>query len=311
MNHPIRYAVIGTGAIGGFYGGLLALAGEEVHFLLHSDYDQVRQHGLHIQSELLGPLQLRNVRAWQRAEDMPPCDVVLVCLKSTLNQHLLPSLLPPLLHPATVVVLIQNGLGVEEDVARLFPGLALAGGVALIAATKTGPGHIHHLEHGNLDIGNFNAPDPSRLEPVVAAFARAGIPSALTPDLHALRWRKLVWNIAFNGLSVLLNTTTDRLVQEPYGYAFSRELMLEVIAGAQACGVPLPSSFADDMLQFTRAMRPYAPSMKLDFDHHRPLEIKYIYETPVARARAAGYYMSKVDLVAQLLRFRESENIRG
>ena len=120
----MRYGIIGTGAIGGYYGAKLAHAGEEVHFLLHSDYEYVKQHGLQVDS-CDGSFHLDNVNVYQHAGDMPQCDVVLVGLKSV-NNNKLQSLLSPLLHGETLVVLIQNGIGVEEDVQKMFPDLQLA-----------------------------------------------------------------------------------------------------------------------------------------------------------------------------------------
>ncbi|WP_291102929.1 MULTISPECIES: 2-dehydropantoate 2-reductase N-terminal domain-containing protein [unclassified Dysgonomonas] len=115
----LKYAVIGTGAIGGYYGGSLAHSGNEVHFLLHSDYDYVKKHGLKVDS-INGNFHLSDVPAYSNTKDMPACDVVLVALKST-NNNLLEELLPPLLHQDTIVILIQNGLGLEADLQETFP----------------------------------------------------------------------------------------------------------------------------------------------------------------------------------------------
>lgn len=134
----MKYGIIGTGAVGGYYGGRLALAGNEVHFLLHSDYDIVARNGLRVDS-CDGSFTLPHVNAWRSAEDMPQCDVVLVCLKTTSN-HLLATLLPPLLHKHTLVVLIQNGIGPEPDLQAMFPDLAIAAGLAFICSAKVGPG---------------------------------------------------------------------------------------------------------------------------------------------------------------------------
>lgn len=130
----MRYGIIGTGAIGGYYGAKLAHAGFDVHFLLHSDYDFVAANGLAVDS-CDGSFALPEVHAYRSAADMPACDVVLVCLKSV-NNHLLPTLLPSLLHSRTLVVLIQNGIGLEADLQAAMPGVWLAAGLAFISATR-------------------------------------------------------------------------------------------------------------------------------------------------------------------------------
>jgi len=195
----LRYGVIGTGALGGFYGGMLARAGQEVHFLFRSDFEHVRKHGLQVDS-IKGDFHLSDVNAYPTTQQMPVCDVILVCLKTTGN-HLLPELLKPLLHPKSVVVLLQNGLGLEEDLSSQLPEAQIAGGLAFICSAKVGPGHIHHLDYGKLIIGSHNVQNPEILKQVVNDFQSAGVHSELSENLRFARWQKLVWNIPFNGLT--------------------------------------------------------------------------------------------------------------
>ena len=153
----MKYGVIGTGAIGGYYGARLAQSGQEVHFLLHRDYEYVCANGLQIDS-CNGSFHLDSPHVYQSTADMPPCDVVLVCLKS-INNHLLRQLLPPLLQPSTLVVLIQNGIGVEADVQTMFPDAQLAAGLALICSAKTEPGRVSHQCYGQINLGNYSCRD--------------------------------------------------------------------------------------------------------------------------------------------------------
>jgi 2-dehydropantoate 2-reductase len=104
-------------------------------------------------------------------------------------------------------------------------------------------------------------------------------------------------------MTVVLNTTTDRLMSDDQTRELSKELMLEVIHGANACGVPLKEALAQQMIDMTIKMKPYAPSMKLDYDHHRPMEIGYIYSKPVETARNAGFEMHKVSMLERQLLF--------
>lgn len=301
----VRYGVIGTGALGGFYGGKLALAGQEVHFLLRTDYEHVKKNGLRVDS-VNGDFHLDHVNSYQKTSAMPACDVVLVCLKTTDNYRL-PEMLRPLLHEKTVVVLLQNGLGLEEDLAVQLPGAGIAGGMAFICSNKVGPGHIQHLDFGKLILGSFNLKSPEVLAQVVADFQEAGISADLTPDLNYARWQKLVWNIPFNGMTVVLNTTTDKLMACEETRELALELMLEVIHAANLCGAPLKESLAQQMIEMTTQMTPYAPSMKLDYDCGRPMEIGYIYSCPVEKARQAGFEMHKVAMLEKQLRFIQEQ----
>ena len=297
----MRYGIIGTGGIGGYYGGKLAHDGQDVAFLLHRDYEYVKQHGLQVDS-CDGSFHIDDVKAYQSTADMPRCEVVLVCLKST-NNHLLKDLLPPLLTPDTLVVLIQNGIGVEEDVQQMFPTTPLAAGLAFICSSKTEPGRVNHQCYGHINFGNYSCKDETKMQRLVDEFNHAGIKAGLVEYMEA-RWKKAVWNMPFNGMTVALHTQTDLLLKHPATRRLIREQMMEVVGAAQSLGVAhLDESFVDLMIQMTDEMTPYSPSMRLDYDFHRPLEIHYIYTRPIEIARKAGFPMPKLEMLEAELRF--------
>ncbi len=302
----MRYAVIGTGAIGGFYGGRLMRAGNDVNFLLHTDYEYVKENGLQIDS-CDGSFHLDNVKAFRSTEDMPEVDVVLVCLKST-REHLLKELLPPLIKNNPLVVLIQNGIGLEDDLQALFPELQIAAGLAFICSGKVGPGHIDHQCYGSINIGNFSCRDASLMEHFLEELKAAGIEANPVEYLEA-RWKKAVWNMPFNGMTVALNTTTNKLLENPSTRQLIRDQMMEVVGASRALGVKgVDEAFVEKMIQMTDEMTPYKPSMKLDYDFHRPMEIDYLYSKGIRQAREAGYTMHKLEMLEQELRFLEECN---
>lgn len=298
----MRYGIIGVGAIGGFYGSKLAYSGQEVHFLSHSDYQYVKEHGMQVDS-CDGSFHLNHINVYQYPQDMPKCDVVIVGLKTT-NNHLLKNLFPPVLHEHTVVVLIQNGIGVEADVQQTFPELQLIAGLAFICSAKTEPGHVNHQCYGSINFGNYSCKDETFLQNIINDFTKAGIKAASVPYEEA-RWKKAVWNMPFNGMTVALETRTDLLLKNPATRQLIREQMMEVIGAANHLGVTgLDSSFAEKMIETTDAMTPYSPSMKLDYDFHRPMEIHYLYTRPIEIARAAGFRMPKLEMLEAELRFK-------
>ena len=298
----MRYAIIGAGAIGGYYGAKLAYSGLDVHFLSHSDYQYVRDNGFQIDS-CDGSFRLPHVNVYQNAEYMPQADVVIVGLK-TINNHLLPQLLTPLLHPNTVVVLIQNGIGVEDDVQRMFPDVQLIAGLAFICSAKTQPGRVNHQCYGSINLGNYSCRDEKLFQTIINDFTNAGIKTASVPYLEA-RWKKAVWNMPFNGMTVALETRTDLLLQNPATRALIRAQMMEVIGAARALGVTaLDETFADKMIAMTDAMTPYSPSMKLDYDFHRPMEIHYLYTRPIQIAAEAGFAMPRLQMLEAELMFK-------
>ncbi|MGN1228475.1 MAG: 2-dehydropantoate 2-reductase, partial [Prevotella sp.] len=250
----MKYAVIGTGAIGGYYGAKLSRGGAEVHFLLHSDYDYVRENGLQVDS-CDGSFHLDHPFVYRSTADMPQCDVVIVALKTT-NNHLLTKLLPPLLKSDTIVLLIQNGIGVEASVEQMFPGVQLAAGLAFICSAKTLPGVVNHQCYGNINIGNYSCRDAARYAAMLDDMRVAGIGVA-DVEYRQARWKKAVWNMPFNGMTVALDTQTDRLLSCPSTLRLVKEQMMEVIGAANALGVEgLDESFADKMIRNTQVMVP-------------------------------------------------------
>lgn len=302
----MRYAVIGTGAVGGYYGGRLANAGHDVHFLLHSDYDYIKQNGLQVDS-CNGSFHLDSPNIYRSTADMPKADVVIVALKTTRNL-LLKELLPPLLHSETLVLLIQNGIGPEPELQQWFPNLYIAAGLAFICSAKTEPGRVNHQCYGNINIGNYSCKNTEIIDCLMSDFIQSGINAALV-EYHEARWKKAVWNMPFNGMTVVMNAQTDKLLAQPDTLSLIRRQMLEVIGAAQALGVKnIDATFADKMIENTIKMVPYSPSMKLDYEYHRPMEIDFLYTNAIKAAHSVGYAMPCLEMLEAQLRFIDSHN---
>lgn len=314
---PRSYAVLGCGAIGAFYGARLARAGHDVHFILRSDHAHVQRHGLVIES-VDGDFRLPQVAAYADAKELSEarggraCDVVLIGLKTTANA-VLAHALPPLVGPGTSVLVLQNGLGVEAQVARWAPQAHVVGGMCFICAQRVGPGHVRHLDQGPITAAAHRADGAPagvtpELEQLARDFALAGIALLPEADLGTARWKKLVWNVPFNGLSVVLHASTRELTAQPEARALVESLMHEVIDAATACGHAIDRSFIDTMLCTTDAMPPYLPSMRLDADAGRPLELDAIYAAPLAAAKRAGLPTPRIEMLYRQLRAVEARS---
>jgi len=309
-----RIGIIGTGAIGGFYGLLLARAGFDVHFLLRSEYETVNRQGLRLSSAVHGELALHPVNAYRDAAAMPSCDWLLVGAKTTSNAELAP-LISQVAAPGARVVLLQNGLGVEEALRPLLPAhLNLLGGLCYICVHREAPGHVVHQSLGAVNLGYHSGPATDAaermalLEEGVAFFRAAGLDSTAMPSLEQARWQKLVWNVPYNGLSVVLNAGTTALMGNPDSRALIQALMQEVVEGAVACGHTLPEGFAGKLLASTDRMPDYLPSMYHDHVQRRPLELEAIYAAPLAAAEAAGCDLPRIRALYQALRFIDARN---
>lgn len=301
------YAIIGTGALGGFYGARLQHAGYDVHFLLHSDYEHVREHGIVLESKD-GDFTLPKVNAYADTRDMPRCDVVCVCLKTTQN-HLLPKLLPPVVKDDGVVLVMQNGLGVEAEIAGIVGPKRVMGGLCFLCSNKVGPGHIRHLDYGRVGFGEYAAHGISdRMRAIAEDFQRAGIPTELFEELSVVRWQKLVWNIPYNGLSVVLDATTEELMKTPHTRQLVERIMWEVVANSRACGAPVPDDVVGKMLSYTEKMIPYRTSMQIDYDERHPIEVETMFGNPLRAAQQAGATSPLIEELYHLLKFLDARN---
>lgn len=310
------YAIVGVGAVGGFYGIHLARSGAEVHFLLRSA--DPGDQALRMDTPN-GVIEVRNGAQCQFHHDLadvPQVDVVLVAVKATANEAVIPQV-AGLLRPGGAVLLVQNGIDAEPQYATALPEDAeVLGGLAFLGAHRTAPTRFVHVDHGALTIGRY-LPDyrPAGESPAMAAvaadLARAEVPCVPAPDLLAARWQKLIWNIPFNGLSVLLQARTDALMADPSSAQLARALMDEVVAAAAADGRALPEGLIDQMLEVTREMPPYAPSMHLDYQHGRPLEVQAMYRNPLRRAEHSGAQMPRTAMLADALAFLDARNRSG
>ncbi|WP_131671646.1 putative 2-dehydropantoate 2-reductase [Pseudomonas parakoreensis] len=306
--------IIGTGAIGGFYGLMLARAGFDVHFLLRSEFSAVAERGLQVDSAVHGTLTLNPVQAYARAEDMPACDWLLVGAKTTSSAGLAPAIIAAA-RPGAKVLVLQNGLDVEDSLREWLPdSLHLLGGLCLICVHRGGPGHITHQALGAVNVGYHSGPatdDAARMalvEEGASLFRAAGIDSQAMANLQQARWQKLVWNIPYNGLSVLLGAGTTPLMADADSRALIQALMAEVVQGARACGHEIPSGYAEYLFTMTEKMPDYWPSMYHDFLHKRPLELEAIYARPLAATKAAGCELPRIEALYRTLGFIDRRN---
>ncbi|WP_024618160.1 putative 2-dehydropantoate 2-reductase [Pseudomonas kilonensis] len=309
-----RIGMIGTGAIGGFYGVMLARAGFDVHFLLRSEFAAVAEAGLRIDSAVHGALALNPVQAYRSAADMPPCDWLLVGAKTTSNAELAPAITQAAADGAKVL-LLQNGLDVEDDLRPLLPdSLHLLGGLCLICVHRVGPGVVTHQALGAVNVGYHSGPCADQaqrmviVEEAATLFRSAGIDAQAMPGLQQARWQKLVWNVPYNGLSVLLGASTTPLMANDHSRELIQALMEEVVRGAQACGHHIAPGYAEYLFTMTEKMPDYWPSMYHDYSHKRALELDAIYGRPLAAAKAAGCELPKIEALYQALAFVDRYN---
>ncbi len=301
-----RIAVVGSGAIGLYYGGKLAHFGRDVHFLLRSDFEVVRKRGLRIRSKSEN-LHVAKVSAARSSAEIGPCDLVLVAVKTTSNPEL-PALVAPLLGEKTLILTLQNGLGNEEFLARHFGAERILGGICSICLNRVEPGMVERSDSGRLALGEFRGFPRPVLHDIAWEFKRAGVVCRVVADLALERWRKLVWNIPFNGLAVTAGVDTAAILADDKLRQRALALMDETIAIANACGHHLPTAVALEQMKNTEQMGNYKPSTLIDFLSGRQLEVDAIWGEPLRAAQAAGVAAPQLEnLYRELVALDRSE----
>ena len=301
-------AIVGSGAIGMYYGARLAAAGEDVRFLVRSDADAIRGGGLRIDS-VHGDLRLDAVRASTDAADLGPVDLIVVAWKSTANANL-EATLRPLMHPGTQVLTLQNGLGNCETLASIAGPRQVLGGLCFVCINRIAPGHVRHTAGGRVAIGEWRPDERDRAAIIAARWKAAGIHASATPALEQAQWEKLVWNIPFNGLAIAEGgITTDVLLANPRTLGEIRAIMHEVVAAARALGHPLDEAIIEANIERTRPMGPYRPSSMIDYLDGREIEIDAIWAEPLRRAAAIGIAMPRTKELLHSIRERAAARV--
>jgi len=268
---------------------------------MRSDLDHVRRRGLRLHSKQ-GDCHLQGASAYATAEEIGPSDLVIIALKATSNEALV-ELIPPLLKEDTILLTLQNGLGNEEFLAEHFGAERVIGGLCFVCLNRTEPGVIRHLGAGTISIGEFTGLPLPRTHEIASEFKRSGVVCNVKPDLARERWKKLVWNIPFNGLAIAAGgIDVAEILADPDLEFLARQLMREVISSARQLGHELPASLVEDQVKATHPMGPYKPSSLIDFLEGREVEIEAIWGEPYRRAANAGAEVGRLEYLYHEIR---------
>lgn len=302
--------LIGAGAVGCYFAGRCAAAGQiQLTAVFRHDTDIVRRDGIRAES-IAGDFTLRPriVAAASECGEAP--DWIILATK-VLPEIDPVALIGEALGPKTGILLIQNGLGIEEPVAQAFPGHPLLSAVAYIGVSRTEvPGVIRHIGGGTLKLGDYPAGSaPEALDLWTRIFTAAGVPVTPQEDIVRARWFKLLWNIPYNGISVVGGKIgTRRMADDPELAELAERLMKEIQAVAASDGRILTDQDIRDNIDYTRNFPDYKTSMLLDFEARRPLECRAIAGNALAVARRNGVPAPTLQALYALLVSCDREN---
>jgi 2-dehydropantoate 2-reductase len=300
LDDPV-IAVIGAGAVGGYYGARLIQHGHRVHLLTPRDCQTIRQTGMQIHSRDGDfSLSAKQINVYDDPRAMPKADLVVVTLKTTANDRLA-ELVGPVVKEDSIILTLQNGLGNEELLGKLFGDGRIVGGMAFVCINRVAPGEISHTDHGMIRLGEPRGGISERTGKIAALFSASGVPCDVLDDLVFGRWDKLIWNVPFNGLGAALDMTTDQLIGSSQGLSLVRRLCEEVIAACRPLNIRFNLNVIEEKLRHTQTMGAYKTSMQIDRQMGRRMEIEAIIGQPLDAARRSSVETPYMEMLYGIL----------
>ena len=267
----MRIAVMGTGAVGGYFGAKLAVAGDDVVFIArHRHLPALLRDGLRIESPT-GDLHVRNGFFTDSPAAAGTVDLVLFCVKSYDTTEAAMAL-APMMTKRTAILSLQNGIDNPDKIAGHWGSERTLAGVVYIGAQVSAPGVIQHSSGGKIVLGPISGHAADTALIAEQALSRAAIPCVISAVIEQVQWAKLLWNASFCAISCLTRSTVGEIVESGALANLARDCMKEVQAAARTRGIELKTELFDQTLAFSRGLGDFKPSMLQDLEAGKPLE---------------------------------------
>ena len=286
----MKIVMMGSGGVGGFFGGKLVQAGCDVTFIARGAHlAAMREHGLLIESEALGDTLLSKVQVTEDPATVGKADLVILSVKLW-DTEAAALAIKPLVGPDTGVLSLQNGV-IKDDILRsTFGDAAVMGGVAYVGSHISRPGVIHQIgTMQRIVVGEYDRRKSARAEYLYEAFLRAGVKSELSSDVRRSIWEKYVFLVGLSATTSSMRSTLGPILANEHSRNFMLQVMREVVAVGRAHGVALPADFADDRLAFAHTLPgDMDASMHHDLKNGNPLEVDWLSGGVVRLGREKG-----------------------
>jgi 2-dehydropantoate 2-reductase len=283
----LRIAVMGAGAVGGYFGARLAASSNEVVFIARGSHlTALRRNGLAVES-FQGNLHIRDALFTGDSNAVGPVDLILFCVKSYDTEPVAQSL-GPMMGPQTVILSLQNGVDNADRIARLWGNHRVLAGVVYIASQLLEPGRIKHSAGGKIVFGAPNGQAHVTTEAVGRLLSSAEISCEVNKDIRAVQWRKLLWNAPFCAISCLTRATVKEIVESDALTKLALDCMAEVREAAATQAVALNPALFAETLHFSKGLEDFKPSMLQDLEAGKPLEFEAFNGIVVNLLQRAG-----------------------
>ncbi len=296
-----RWAVVGPGAIGLYYAGRIANTGRSLSVLARSDLNALVRDGIQIMmvdaesKDILDRIQVPLETVSEDARQLGPVDCIIVAAKTIVNDDLIETLSHIVEPGHTVILSLQNGMGNAEFFGRHFPNNPILAGLCFVCVNRTQPGCVENYHPGRVEIGSLDDCWPEETKAVVDVFNQSGVFTKHAVKLNGALWRKLCWNIPFNGLSIAAGgVTTDKILSSSVMVKTARTLMEEVRTAASLEGHRISDEFIEGQFTVTEKMGAYKPSSLIDYLAGKPVELESIWGEPLRRGRHLGLEMPEL-----------------
>ncbi len=300
----MRFAIMGTGGVGGYFGGLLAHGGHDVTFIARGEHlAAIREHGLQVES-IHGDFTVQQARATGRPEEVGAVDAVLFATK-THQLEAAAEAMKPMIGPHTLVIPLHNGIDSAERTAAVVGSEPVVGGLCYVGSMIAAPGVIRQNSPfrrvivgelpGSTTIGS------ARVQPIVDALAATGAVAEVSDDIQAARWSKFAFIAPFSAVGAATRVPAGEMRDLPDTRALLHDAIREVVAVARLSGVNVASDLAETTIAFFDSLPPHMmASMQRDVLDGRPSELDSMVgvvqrigrevgaETPVFRALYAA-----------------------
>ena len=271
----MRIAIFGAGSVGGYFGGRLAQAGEDVFFIARNEHLKAMQaNGLWIDS-IKGDFRVKPVQATDDPRQVGEVDIVLIGVKAWQVLEIAPTL-HPLIGKDTGVIFLGNGVDAPSQLIPVLGSEHVLGGLCRISVFLIGPGHIRHAGvEPFIAVGELDGKRSSRVENLHLAFERAGVNAVVPEDIWAAMWEKFIFIASISGVGAVTRATTGTLRRIPETRQMLASAIEETVSLARARGIQLPDDIATKTMAFIDSMAPAViASMQRDIIEGRPSELE-------------------------------------
>lgn len=306
----MRVAVMGSGAVGGYFGAKLASAGHQVAFIARGAHlAAMRANGLLVKSSD-GDLHIRHAQFIADAAAIGHVDLILFCVKSY-DTAKAAETIKPMVAGQTFILSLQNGIDNPAELARVHGEKHVLPAVVYVGAQISAPGVVNHTTGGRIVFGQSDGAVGDRLKVLQQTLIAAGIPCDVSHDIRKVQWTKLLWNAPFCAISCLTRANTKQIVESPTLVKLAVDCMAEVQAAARLDQVDLPAQLFDDVLNFSRGLGDFKPSMLQDLEAGKPLEYEAFNGYVAKLLQGAGQPAPVNEIFYAMLKYIDARTREG